>query len=137
VLVQSIVLATLQPTEFAQFDNSTTYGFCGLSIILSPFMMVGIIGIQIFNPGSDSRWELPSSDGNPLRLGNPLNFAHFAAQAGVASGVGYLVASIWCGFLIFLLAITCLLSGAGWFLGLRWSIRLARKKIEPASSRLP
>jgi hypothetical protein len=135
VFVQSVVIASVQHNELAQFPPAMFYVFCGLSIILSPFMMVWVIGIQIFNPMSDVRWDLPSPDGNPLRLGNPLNFGHFAAQLAVVSGVGYLVASIWCGFNVFLLAITCILAGFGWFLGLGWCIRLAAKKLEPASSR--
>jgi len=136
VFVQSVLVASLQHNELStHFSGIMFYAFCGIAVVLSPFMILWVIGIQILNPMSDPQWELPSSDGNPLRLGNPLNFAHFAAQLGLTSGVGYLLASSWCGFHTFVLAVTCVLVGLGWFLGLRWSIRIAGNKITPASSR--
>jgi len=114
-------------------DNTMFYVFCVSCVILSPFMVVWVLGIQIINPFSDSHWQLPTPDSNPLRLGNPLPLGHFASQLAIVSGAGYLLASTWCGWQAFLLGLTCLLVGIGWFLGLRWTIYLAGDKIQPPS----
>jgi len=108
---------------------------CALAVVLSPFMMLWVIGGQILIQSSDSRWALPTSDSNPLYLGNPLLFAHFACQLSVACSAGYLLASAWCGWHIFVMGLTCALVGVGWFLGLLWSVRLAGDRIQPRYSR--
>jgi hypothetical protein len=133
--VETIVAAGFMRADLATLCTGPMfYGWCAMCVVMSPLMIVWVVGIQIINPWSDPHWQLPTSDSNPLRLGNPLPFVHFASQLGVAIGAGYLLASMWCGWKTFLLGLTCLLVGGGWFLGLRWCIRLAGDKIVPPSN---
>jgi len=133
IFIQNFVGAFFMPASFALMDSKMLLLWCVLCILLSPLMMVGVIGIQIKNPFSDSYWELPRDDSNPVHLGNPLVLAHFVCQMAVVASGGNLLASIWCGWKVFLLGVTGLLVGAGWFLGLRMSIHLASEKIQPPS----
>ncbi len=135
MFIQSAVVSTFQQNDLsAHLSGTMFYVFCAVAVVLSPFMMLWVIGIQIVvNRFSDSRWELPTSDSNPLQLTNPLPVAHFASQLSVVSGAGLLLASIWCGWHVCLMGLTSVLVGMGWFLGLLWCIRLASDKIQPQS----
>lgn len=119
------------------------YVFCLLAVLLSPFMMMFAIGFQIVNPFTDETWNIPTADCNPLRLGNPLRFGHFASQLCIAQGVGLLLVSLWAGWphnlsrgiYLAVAGVTTGLVGFGFFLGLLWTIRLAGDKVQPSHTR--
>lgn len=119
------------------------YSACGISVLLSPFMALTVIRIQLRNFASDDVWGIPTADSNPLRLGNPLVFCHFGAQIALAVGWGCLLTSLCAvgrkeipaGVHLTVIGITAILYGWGLFQGMIWAIRRAGDKIQPQSAR--
>lgn len=111
----------------------------GFGILLMPLMLLFVIGIQATNPLSDKTWTRPTHSSNPLRLGNPLLFFHFAAYVFGASGLGVAVSALWNGPYAAAIGLL-LIAGAGSVLaGLRLSMwvfkdKMAREPSDPRSA---
>ena len=70
----------------------------GIPLIVIPFALLFVIGIQSINPMIRAPWPYPSHESNPLRFSQPLNFFHFAASMILASAAGDVFSVLWVGF---------------------------------------
>ncbi|MHC4552333.1 MAG: hypothetical protein ACYSUT_06155 [Planctomycetota bacterium] len=78
-----------------------------------------VIGFQVKNPLCDKVWYLPEHSKNPLNLGQPLYFFHFAAYSGICTSIGILVSFIWNGLQAIGIGLFLLFA----FLNVIWAIK--------------
>lgn len=64
-----------------------------LLFVLVPAIFTIVIGVQFFNPISDSTWQPPSWWLNPFNISQPYQFSHLAFCFFLASGVGLAISS--------------------------------------------
>ena len=101
-------------------------------VLLSPIILLFVIGIQSTNPFSDRRWTRPAHRSNPFRFGNPLLFFHFAAYFTGAQALGVLVSALWWGPYAAAMGALGIAGAAGILLGVRLSMRVFKRKMEDA-----
>jgi hypothetical protein len=98
---------------------------------------VAVLSIQVVNPLSDAQWTRPTHASNPLRLGNPLLFFHFAAYLAGAIGIGYLLSALWNGVYAIGMGVFMLLGAVATLAGVRLSMVVFKSKMADESRTPP
>ncbi|MEM6855059.1 MAG: hypothetical protein AAF593_11685 [Planctomycetota bacterium] len=129
IIVFSAIATMLVPGPFYDEMRSWKSDFfipigllAGFSLLLIPFMLLFVVGIQYINPISDSHWTQPTHDANPFYWGNPLFFFHFGAFLILGGGCGLVVSALWQGWPALAHGIYSLLAVPMWLLGIRFCI---------------
>jgi len=135
IFLQSLFIPKMEYPKLDTLDTRERvffYLFLITSVVLSPLMTRVILGLEfVFHPDKD--WPVPTNDSNIFV--SPLAFGHFASQLCLVFGVGTLVASIWCGWMVLLVGIASLLAGYGFFLGLLLCMRKYDARVIPPGGR--
>lgn len=119
--------------DFGELPSSMVWILEGLflfSLILTPFMVAGVISFQAINPFSADKWTPPSHYANPLNLKNPLLFFHFASYAIIAQGSGVIATSFMGGIPQLLSGLMGIAGGVACLAGVHLSMRWCKNKME-------
>lgn len=98
-------------------------------LILVPFGLLFVVGVQYANPRSAPVWRYPEWRVNPFKFSEPLQFFHLAAFIGLAQGVGTLIHLAITQTAIFPEALMALAIGVGMLLGVKLCAVAFRKKM--------
>ncbi len=111
-------------------------GFTQLIVIFlfMPFLLIFLLGLQLINKSSSETWKNPSWFLNPLNLGQPLQFFHFASFFFIFIGVSSLISLIWNGPNCIYQAALPLSIGIGLLSGIHFSMLIFKNKIEKNKS---
>jgi hypothetical protein len=100
-----------------------------LFVVITPLLILFVVGIQSINPLSDRSWDEPNHHANPFHFGNPLLFFHFAGYLGATVGLGILLTSFWRGPYAAASGAFVLLDSLMIGVGVRFSARVFRKRV--------
>lgn len=132
-LVQSFFYADQFPRRLISSREFALFGLIGL--VLFPFMIAVVIGLQRFSPFSDKTWRRPTHHDNPFQFGNPLPFVHFAIFLNAAWASAMILSSLWNGTEFLRYGIVQMLGSLSVWTGLLLSMRICRRKISHSESR--
>jgi hypothetical protein len=115
----------------AEFDRDTlTVSFELAIFLLAIGMVVFVISLQAIGDSRESKWKLPSWDSSLYQRNQPANSAHFASWVVMTLGASVaLYSTVQVGrpsnlaYFLFTL-------GVGWYIGMRISILLFRRRFK-------
>ncbi len=114
-------------------NDSLPYWILGicvvLTVVVAPLTAAGMIGVVCLVLPKDRKWDRPSHSSPPFSFHNPLLFFHFGASLATAVGLGMVLTSVVGGFAQFLEGMGTLLGGLGFYIGVRWGMRLCQHRM--------
>jgi hypothetical protein len=128
LLIYGFIMGLFYPSQAAVNDSGVDWMASLMVIIIMPFGMLFVIGIQAFNPISATEWRKPSWEINPFLLKEPLQFFHLCAFFFIASGLSACLSVTFRSVEGAPLAVLILSCGVAAWLGVQMSVQVFKKK---------
>jgi len=133
------IISFIQGVLLAYFAQDTSFVTAPLFLqvviiispmVLSPIILLAIIGVQYKNPLQDKPWTKPNMDSNFLNFKDPLHFFHAAGIFAVACGLGHILGAAFNSWRTVTIGLGVLSGSLGIFIGVAMCVRVYRKKFQ-------
>jgi hypothetical protein len=111
-------------------ESNVDWLACAVLLVVTPFTLLAVVGLQRFNPWSAPTWRRPSWYLNPFLLSEPLQICHLGAFHFMAGGVVGVAMLPFRGLSAAPLAVSLLSIGVGVWLGVQICMKVCGKKID-------